>query len=612
MAKETVLRGAIKFKEITLSESLTDRILCLATDGTLKDRPAVDTSTFLSTALASGRIIVGSGGGVATAVNTASVGDVLADTTNGLTIKAGAIVNADVNSSAGIVYTKLNLANSIVNADIAGGAAIVYSKLNLSGGIVNGDINASAGITRSKLASGTAYRILVNNASGVMSENAALTASRAIGSDANGQFQVSATTFTQLGYSSNLTGDIQSQLDNEIATRTVAAIVKAPTASEDGYAITWSNSLGQYTLSDPVIQGIPIAGSTRQVLLKNSGTNYDASWDDLEISDISDIDASAAEINVLDGILASTTELNYSQGVTSSIQTQFNNKLGTGLTHNYVFVGNAFNLAAAVAPGTEGYIFKIVGGTPTWSTPPTGTIGGSTGSVDNVLLRADGTGGSTLQTAPAVIDDNANFTLGNAALGGASRIFAVQSSAANVILQIEGKGSSGAVYIKSGQGLGIYDSSGNYSANLGPNVLNFAQSATVSPHTKDDADGDAPYLIVRGAAGANPFNVNGGDLFISGGDGTGTGVDGNIAVNTVSLAGWNSMEKGMFIGDCVTPASAAIADGVTIFSEDAILKTWNDIEILDNTKGIILTETGGAGRWRIAVSSLGVLSASSV
>ena len=39
-----------------------------------------------------------------------------------------------------------------------------------------------------------------------------------------------------------------------------------------------------------------------------------------------DVTASAAELNVLDGITASTTELNYTHGVTSNIQTQLGNK----------------------------------------------------------------------------------------------------------------------------------------------------------------------------------------------------------------------------------------------------------------------------------------------
>lgn len=46
----------------------------------------------------------------------------------------------------------------------------------------------------------------------------------------------------------------------------------------------------------------------------------------LTVADITDLTASAAEINVLDGITASTAELNYTDGVTSNIQTQLNSK----------------------------------------------------------------------------------------------------------------------------------------------------------------------------------------------------------------------------------------------------------------------------------------------
>ena len=63
------------------------------------------------------------------------------------------IVNADINSSAAISYSKLNLSNSILNSDIGSSAAIAYSKLNLSGSILNADISSSAAIEVNKLAS---------------------------------------------------------------------------------------------------------------------------------------------------------------------------------------------------------------------------------------------------------------------------------------------------------------------------------------------------------------------------------------------------------------------------------------------------------------------------
>jgi len=44
-------------------------------------------------------------------------------------IADGAIVNVDVNSTAAVAYSKLNLATSIVNADISASAAIATTKL---------------------------------------------------------------------------------------------------------------------------------------------------------------------------------------------------------------------------------------------------------------------------------------------------------------------------------------------------------------------------------------------------------------------------------------------------------------------------------------------------
>jgi len=65
------------------------------------------------------------------------------------------IVNADINSSAAIAYSKLSLSNTVVNTDINSSAAIAYSKLALSNSVVNADINSSAAIAATKI-SGTA------------------------------------------------------------------------------------------------------------------------------------------------------------------------------------------------------------------------------------------------------------------------------------------------------------------------------------------------------------------------------------------------------------------------------------------------------------------------
>jgi hypothetical protein len=500
MAKTNVIRGAVQLKEITLTESLTSRILAIDGTGNLVDRPSIDTGSLLATSLATSRIWVGNGSAIATAVDTASVGDILADSSTGLTIKAGSIVNADINNSAAIAYSKLALTGLILNADIANAAAIAYSKLNLTTSIVNNDIAASAAIARTKLASGTAYRTIINDGSGVMSE-VTLTASRAVVTDVNGLPAVSTSTAAQVGYLSTTRGDIQSQLDNEIATKTVNALIKGPGAGEDGYAITWNNAANEYTLTDPVVQGIPVGGNTRQFLGKNSATNYDSSWLSLLTSDLSDVTALAADINILGGAAAAgvgSTNIQSLIGVTTNIQTQFTNKLGTGLTTDYIFKGVAGVVAAsqdlpsAITIGTA-YIYRNGGtdvaladggtgaslvdpnadrilfwddsaGVVTWltagsglsiagttiSSTATGTIVGSTGATDNAILRADGVGGITVQNSSVFIDDTANLTLGISSLAGSERIIGVAGSAGTLSLRLRSDTTAGFVYIESG------------------------------------------------------------------------------------------------------------------------------------------------------------------
>jgi hypothetical protein len=69
------------------------------------------------------------------------------------------------------------------------------------------------------------------------------------------------------------------------------------------------------------------------------------------VSQITDLTASAAELNVLDGITATTTELNYTDGVTSNIQTQLDAK--SPLLADFVTdAGTARTLAASDANKT--------------------------------------------------------------------------------------------------------------------------------------------------------------------------------------------------------------------------------------------------------------------
>lgn len=298
--------------------------------------------------LASGSIFVGNGSGAPTATDTISIGDILGNTGTGLTIKAGVVTNSMV----------------------ATGAAI----------------------SRSKTAAGTAYRIIANNNTGVMSENAAITASRVVVSDSNGQLIHSNITTTQIN-----------NILSTIVGLSTSSLVTAPTGSEDGYAITWDNGNSRWTLIDPVVTGLPTGGTTGQFIIKDSGTNFDVSWTDLLLANVTDVSATAAEINILSGVTTSSAQLNFSNTLSGNIQDQLDSKLSTALTQYYMFVGNASNIATPFATGANGYVLTSVGGVPTWVSP------GSGGTVTSVA----GSGGTTgLSFSGSPITTSGTLTLG--------------------------------------------------------------------------------------------------------------------------------------------------------------------------------------------------------
>ena len=140
-----------------------------------------------------------------------------------------------------------------------------------------------------------------------------------------------------------------------IYTNTGAITVTIPEAANGtACVLQWLAGAGTITL-DPTgtvelngsTASIVLSAASGMVALTPTGTN---TWNvvgsigDLVIADVTDITASAAEINVLDGMTASTAELNvldgipgtltatelgYVDGVTSAIQTQLNAKAST-------------------------------------------------------------------------------------------------------------------------------------------------------------------------------------------------------------------------------------------------------------------------------------------
>ncbi len=106
-------------------------------------------------------------------------------------IASGTMDHVIINDAGGALSSEATLAASrgglATNASAFTGVIKAVAGVFSAAALVDADVDASAAIARSKLASGTAYRVIANNAAGVMSENAALTANYALYADANGQ-----------------------------------------------------------------------------------------------------------------------------------------------------------------------------------------------------------------------------------------------------------------------------------------------------------------------------------------------------------------------------------------------------------------------------------------
>ena len=127
---------------------------------------------------------------------------------------------------------------------------------------------------------------------------------------------VTATT-EELNYMDGVTSNVQTQLDSKAS-------------SSHNHSASDINS---GTISSNILPTIPLSkggtgATTADAALKNLGVN-----------------ATASELNVLDGITASTTELNYTDGVTGNIQTQLNGKASS--SHNH----SASNVTAGTLSG---------------------------------------------------------------------------------------------------------------------------------------------------------------------------------------------------------------------------------------------------------------------
>jgi hypothetical protein len=87
--------------------------------------------------------------------------------------------------------------------------------------------------------------------------------------------------------------------------------------------------------------------------------------------------------------------------------------IGTSSAANLAFTDGSQPLGAKAS--TDGHVLTWDSATGTWRAEAAagGTIGGSTGAVDNAIIRANGAGGSTIQSSDATVDDSGNISAAN-------------------------------------------------------------------------------------------------------------------------------------------------------------------------------------------------------
>lgn len=118
------------------------------------------------------------------------------------------------------------------------------------------------------------------------------------------------------------------------ASTSTKGVIEIATDTEASTGTDTTRAINAKQLATKVTANAAITGATKCKItydakgLVTSGADLEASdIPSLTLSKISDVTATAAELNVLDGITASTTELNYVDGVTSAIQTQIDGKV---------------------------------------------------------------------------------------------------------------------------------------------------------------------------------------------------------------------------------------------------------------------------------------------
>lgn len=211
-----------------------------------------------------------------------------------------------------------------------------------------------------------------------------------------------------------------------------------------------------------------------------------------------------------------------------------------------------FPAAAPVSVGQALTVSNLTGNILSWAT----IMGGSTGATDNRLLRADGTGGSTVQNSAITVDDNGDAvigTTGTRSVTSGGSVLRLNSEVASPTT-VDIGGSTMTLYVPgSGTAVTIGKTQVTFNDPAGDRIISIAGTSGTAA---DD-------LILRSSSVTGGGNFKGGDVLLEAGANTGSGVPGKVTVNSVFTI------KGYTVA--TLPAGTV---GDTAYVTDALAPTW--------------------------------------
>ena len=251
-------------------------------------------------------------------------------------VSSKSVVNADVNASAAIAYSKLNLSGSIVNADINASAAIADTKLAtistagkvsdsaLSSNVTLGGNTFSGTGSILRATSPTATNATINQAA---NNNTALTSVRATDTSPTGNFLLfrnaaNNTDLWAVDIAGSLTaGDVPAaRLSGTIADARFPATLPAVSGAN-------LTNLNASNLASGTVPLARLSGITNTEISGSAAIAY---------SKLAALTTSRALVSDGSGVISvssvTATELGHLSGVTSAIQTQLNAKAASSIT----------------------------------------------------------------------------------------------------------------------------------------------------------------------------------------------------------------------------------------------------------------------------------------